>query len=105
MVHDRTQATQYAAQHIVDFLNYRLDANTTPINVYIDLYKAFDSLSHKIVIDKVKHLGITGSGYRLLQRYLLNRQQYDVVCKTCGSDLKSIYNGLPQGSILDSCYF
>ena len=61
-------------------------------------------LSHKILIDKIKHLGITGLTYKLLQRYLLNRQQY-VAFKNCRSDLKFINNGVPQGSILGPMLF
>ena len=72
----KNHSTDYAALHIVDFLNYRLDANKIPVSVYLDLSKTFDSLSHKIFLDKIKQLGITGLAYKLLQTYLLNRQQY-----------------------------
>ena len=61
--------------------------------VYLDLSKAFDSLSHKMLLDKIKHLGITGFAYKLLQSYLLNRQQY-VAFKNCRSDLKFINKGV-----------
>ena len=75
-----------------------------PVSVYLDLSKAFDSLSHKILLDKIKHLGITGLAYKLLQSYLLNRQQY-VAFKNCRSDLKFINNGVSQGSILGPMLF
>ena len=97
-------STEYATLHIVDFLNYQVDANKTPVSVHFDLPKAFDSLSHKILIDKIKHLGITGLAYKLLQSYLLNRQQY-VAYKNCRFDLKVINNGVPQGSILGLMLF
>ena len=51
-----------------------------------------------LLLDKIKHLGITGLAYKLLQSYLLNRQQY-VAFINCRSDLKFINNGVPQGSI------
>ena len=53
-------SVEYAAFHIVKFLNYQLDAKKIPVSVYLDLSKAFDSLSHKILLDKIKHLSITG---------------------------------------------
>ena len=62
----KNHSTDYAALHIVDFLNYQLDANRTPVNFFLDLSKAFDSLSHKILLDKIKDLGITGVDYKLL---------------------------------------
>ena len=100
----KNHSTEYAALHIVDFLNYQLDANEIPISVYLDLSKAFDSLRHNILLDKIKHLGITGLAYKLLQSYLLNRQQY-VAFKNCRSDLNFINNGVPQGSILGPMLF
>ena len=100
----KNHSTEYAALHIVDFLNYQLDANKIPVSVYLDLSKAFDSLSHKILLDKIKHLGITGLAYKLLQSYLLNRQQY-VAFKNCRSGLKFINNSVPQGSILGPVLF
>ena len=96
--------TEYHALHIVDFPNYQLDAIKTPVSVYLDLSKAFDSLSHKILLEKIKHLGITDLAYKLWQSYLLNCQQY-VTFKNCRSDLKVINNGVPQGSILGPILF
>ena len=100
----KNHSTEYAALHIVDFLNYQLDANKIPVSVYLDLSTAFDSLSHKTLLDKIKYLGITGLAYKLLQSYLLNRQQY-VAFKNCRSDLKYINNGVPQGSVLGPILF
>ena len=94
----KNHSTEYAALHIVDFLNYQLDANKTPVSVHLDLSKAFDSLSHKILLDKIKHLGITGLAYKLLQSYLLSFEN-------CRSDLKVINNGVSQGSILGPMLF
>ena len=100
----KNHSAEYAVLHIVDFLNYQLDENKIPVSFYLDLSKAFDSLSHKILLDKVKHPGITGVAYKLLQSYLLNHQQY-VAFKNCRSDLKCINNSVPQGSILGSMLF
>ena len=61
----KNHSTEYAALHIVDFLNYQLDANKIPVSVYLDLSKAFDSLSHKILLDKIIYLGITGLACKL----------------------------------------
>ena len=57
-----------------------------------------------IYLDKIKHLGITGLAYKLLQSYLLNRQQY-AAFKNRRSDLKIINNGVLQGSILGPMLF
>ena len=49
----RHHLTEYAALHIVDCLNYELDLKSTPINQYLDLSKAFDSLYREILLSKL----------------------------------------------------
>ena len=46
----KNHSTEYASLHIVDYLNYELDKNRTPTNIYLDLSKAFDSLYHDILL-------------------------------------------------------
>ena len=41
----------------VDYLNYEMELKRTPINLYLDVSKAIDSLSHTILITKLKHYG------------------------------------------------
>ena len=48
-------STEYAALHLLDYLNSEVDARRIPLNVYLDLPKAFDFLSHSILLDKLKH--------------------------------------------------
>ena len=75
----------------------------TPINIYIDLSKAFDTLDHNILISKLQHYGIKGAALQLLISYLSNRKQFvqygDTLKKT------DILMGVPQGSILGPLLF
>ena len=70
----------------------------------MDLSKAFDSLSHTILISKLRHYGICDVTLKLMKSYLENQKQY-VQFDTCTSDMKSIRNGIPQGSILGPLLF
>ena len=97
-------STEYAALHIVDYLNYELDLKNTPINLYLDLSKAFDSLCHEILLSKLQHYGICDVSINLMKSYLENRKRY-VQFDTCILDMKSIRNGVPQGSILGPLLF
>ena len=68
----KSHSTEYASQHIVDYLNYELDKNRTPTNIYLDLSKAFDSLYHDIMLNKLQHYGRCRSRYF---EKLLNKSQ------------------------------
>ena len=52
-----------------------MDANEIPVNVDIDLSKAFDSLDHNILLSKLKFYGVTGVSLDLMSSYLSNRRQ------------------------------
>ena len=61
---------------LIDRITQHLDKGTTPINVYLDLSKAFDTLDHNILLHKLKYYGIEGTALRLFESYLNERQQY-----------------------------
>ena len=58
-------STQLAALELIDRITHELDMGNTPINIYIDLSKAFDTLDHTILISKLQHYGITGAALQL----------------------------------------
>ena len=68
-------STELAALNIVDNLTYKLDSGLIPINIYLDLSKAFDTLLHDILLDKMSYYGVNGVAYDLLRSYLTQRQQ------------------------------
>ena len=59
-----------AALNLVDHLTYKLDNSIILINIHIDLSKAFDTLIHRILLDKLSCYGINGVAKNLLQSYL-----------------------------------
>ena len=81
-----------------------LDCNKTPINIFLDLSKAFDTLDHNILLSKLKHYGINDTALNLMESYLSNRNQYVVFNDTI-SDMLPITTGVPQGSILGPLLF
>ena len=81
-----------------------MDSRKIPCALYIDLSKAFDTLSFDIIIGKLRHYGVTDVELRLLISYLTNRKQY-VVYNNHESDITEIKAGVPQGSILEPLFF
>ena len=49
-----------------------MDANEIPINVYIDLSKAFDSMNYNILLLKLKFYGVMSSYTYLIEDSILN---------------------------------
>ena len=75
-----------------------------PINFHIDLSKAFDSLQHDILLEKLAHYGLTNKAIALLISYLSNRKQY-VQLSDVRSSVRSVSVRVPQGSILGPILF
>ena len=69
-------STQLAALELVDRITRDLDIGNTPISIFIDLSKAFDTLDHNILLSKLHYYGINGSALQLLRSYLSNIKQF-----------------------------
>ena len=63
-------STDYAALELIDRLITQMDRNEVPINIYLNLSKAFDTIDHFILIDKLKYYGISEAPSLLLKNYL-----------------------------------
>ena len=72
--------------------------------IYIDLCKAFDTISHATILNKLPEFGITGTPYEWFSSYLFCRYQ-KVVMHNVVSIPEPIFCGVPQGSILGPLLF
>ena len=95
MVFRKEHSTELAVLELIDRITQHLDKGTTPINVYLDLSKAFDTLDHNILLHKLKYYGIEGTALRLFESYLNERQQY-VDFDGTNSNYNRILTGVPQ---------
>lgn len=92
---------------VVDFLEKTVNAVDESLKcaaVFLDLAKAFDTVSHNILLDKLNNYGIRGLALRLLRDYLSNRTQSVKIGNT-GSSKSVVKMGVPQGTVLGPILF
>ena len=74
------------------------------LSTFIDFSKAFDTVNHEILLQKLHLMGIKNVNFDWLSSYLTNRFQKTCVNNT-SSPSANIVCGVPQGSILGPLLF
>ena len=97
-------ATNHAIITLVDKVARALDTGKIVVGVYLDLRKAFDTVPHTILLDKLHRMGIRGNLLCLIKNYLEDRAQF-VNYNDHSSRTQPINIGVPQGSILGPLFF
>ena len=100
----KKRSTELAILEFTDRIIQNMDHNVTPTAIFLDLSKAFDTLNHNILTNKLKYYGIRNTSLNLCQSYLSNRKQFVTVNNETSSNL-NISIGVPQGSILGPFFF
>ena len=72
--------------------------------VYLDYRKAFDSVPHRRLIEKLKTFGIKGKLIHWLDNFLTSRTM-KVGLRGTFSQLLEVLSGVPQGSVLGLLLF
>ncbi|XP_020298494.1 uncharacterized protein LOC109862770 [Pseudomyrmex gracilis] len=81
-----------------------LDVSKPTITTFIDLTKAFDTVNHGILLEKLYNYGIREQAYRLILSYLTDRQQR-VKINSVYSEYNIIDTEVSQGIILGPLLF
>ena len=89
---------------IVERIQKQLDAGNYTAGVFVDLKKAFDTVDHNILLEKLDYYGIRGVAKDWFCSYLDNRKQY-VTLNGSNSSIKTILTGVPQESVLGPLLF
>ena len=97
-------STELAITTFYDKLLNNLNGKLITCSIFLNLRKAFDSVSHEILLKKLYHSGFRGTMFNLLSSYLSGRY----ICTKIDDKLLSlrpVKYGVPQGSVLAPLLF
>jgi len=97
-------STSHALNYTNHYINEALMKGNHVLGIFIDLSKAFDTIDHRILLEKLHNYGVRGEAHSLLKSYLTDRKQYVSVLNETSEYLQVEY-GVPQGSCLGPLLF
>ena len=100
----KNKSTEHAISAIFTNITNALAKKHSSYCIFLDFAKAFDTVNHNILVDKLKYYGVHGTTLKLFDSYLSNRTQI-VEVNGQVSEKGTIKHGVPQGSILGPLLF
>ena len=100
----KLHSTEFAALELTDRILKDIDDKNISLAIFMDLSKAFDTLNHQILLNKLNFYGISGIALEWFSSYLTGRQQF-VEIDGVSSNSLTLSTGVPQGSILGPLLF
>ena len=100
----KLHSTELAVLEFVEKVLKDIDDGNVPYGFFLDLSKAFDTLDHTILLQKLEFYGLSNFVKEIFKNYLMHRKQY-VKFEDTKSGLLPITTGVPEGSILSPQLF
>ena len=98
------RSTEFFLALLKDFLLTGMDRQMHTSMILLDLQKAFDTLDHGALLEKMDFFGFRTSAIKWFESYLSNRKV--LVCiDNAFSETGTLTYGVPQGSILGPLLF
>ena len=97
-------STNHALMSLTETIRVALDNSNFACGIFVDFQKAFDTVDHNILLQKLEHYGIRGLANNWFKSYLSNRKQY-VSVNGYHSKTDVMKFGVPQGSVLGPLLF
>lgn len=98
------RSTEDAVLKLSQTVSEALDEKRKCMGIFLDLAKAFDTVSVPILVEKLDRLGIRGNCLKLFKDFLSHRTQRVKIGNLLSTETTITY-GVPQGSILGPSLF
>ena len=100
----KDHSTTFLMLNLFDKIIMSKESLKKPAIVFLDIKKAFDTVSHKVLLKKLKYYGVDGFVIKWFESYLGGRKQCTKIRGNV-SPLLPVNTGVPQGSILGPILF
>ena len=97
-------STSDGIMNLVGEILSALDKKSMLLSIFVDLRKAFDTVSYSVILAKLSKLGIMNKELNWFTSYLTGRSQY-VCAENSKSERQVIANGVTKGSLLGVLLF
>ena len=98
------RSTTHTLIYTTETIREACDNDKYACAIYLDLKKAFDTVNHKILLEKLRHYGVRGIANNWFRTFLTGRTQYTTINDSESSILNILF-GVPQGSVLGPLLF
>ena len=99
-----SHSINHALISLTEMIKSTVDNKRFGCGIFLDLQKAFDTVNHEILLNKLEHYGIRGIALTWFRSYLSNREQY-VSVNGYNSKNLNVTCGVPQVSVLGPLLF
>ena len=99
------KSTTHPLLHILNFIANAFNNNKFVIAIFLDLRKAFDMVSHDILLRKLHKIGVGDICLNWFRSYLTNRKMFSMVNGQLSETYRILTRSVPQGSILGPLLF
>lgn len=100
----RQMSTITLLEDFADCIHEALDKNNIALALFLDLSKAFDTIDHSLLLNKLYNMGFRGPFYQFFQNYFKDRFQMVKIMNNFSSP-ERVQFGVPQGSTLGPMLF